>query len=216
MFTCCEAQAGHLNQTNLYPFDLKGKHVNRYMQTLCANAPRTFLNEDKCFLSMNRNVCGAKKTVDIDIELSSANIRKMYQITGGDSGSNTRYVYSVEGLRIEDDDVPLPCERGKTSRWMPVKCGSSKGPKVGTGTVKAFNALFSKTSDKNKFMRDLLFPRRKLSCDKADKAKKGFEIKLKDGKCLKNVHPNEGQVFDMVSPRVAETVHPKLSCIHIG
>ena len=44
------------------------------LKTKCANAPRTFLNEEHCFLSNSSMACGAALTPSVNIELNAANI----------------------------------------------------------------------------------------------------------------------------------------------
>ena len=63
-------------------------------RTVCANAPRTFLNEDKCFLSRDASACGST-TPQLSIDLTESNIQTLHTLTG-------QYVYGIMGLPTID------------------------------------------------------------------------------------------------------------------
>lgn len=48
----------------------------------CANAPRSFLNEDQCVLSTSATACRANESLEIEIELSMDFIKAANEITG--------------------------------------------------------------------------------------------------------------------------------------
>ncbi len=82
----------------------------------CANAPRTFLNDDKCQFSSSITTCTTKDTLtNLSIELNGENLKKIYEKTG-------RLLYATKGLRLgekEDiDHLKLPCDDGTKSRWI--------------------------------------------------------------------------------------------------
>ena len=51
-------------------------------QTMCANAARTFLNEEHCTLSESNMACGSAGTPNLSIELSPDNIQVLHDISG--------------------------------------------------------------------------------------------------------------------------------------
>ena len=179
----------------------------------CINAPRTFLNEDQCFLSTDANTCGSTAKSSFDIPLNSKSLRQMYKLSGGEAEGG-RYVYAVDGLRVTEDKVAPPCKPHATSRWARSGC-DGKGPKVSTKTVSTIQKLFAKSRDKNLFVTELWFPQKGLTCDPTDKEKTGFEITTLKGVCYKNVHPDHLQVYDMVrSSRDIIHLLSKLNCLH--
>lgn len=70
---------------------------NHIDKTKCANASRTFLNEERCSLSDSSMACSSAGTPSIQIELNAANILAMNDITG-------QYVYAIVGLLLRDVD----------------------------------------------------------------------------------------------------------------
>jgi hypothetical protein len=107
---------------------------------ICANAARTFLNENTCKLSNEPTACTADS-----YDPTGGSFRPNFYVTvnpryyarhlqcnrGGAEG--TRYLYAVNGLRVDQDrSIGLPCERTK-SRWIPIECtgaASSLDPTV--------------------------------------------------------------------------------------
>lgn len=82
----------------------------------CANAPRTFVNDNYCKLSNSTYVCSPSGNLNgPSIELNEENLLQIYKITG-------RLVYAVQGLRISDIDyydyLEFPCSEGARSRWV--------------------------------------------------------------------------------------------------
>lgn len=140
-------------------------------------------------MSSDSNVCGAYTPPHMEIELNHDNLLKMYHVSGGHNSSGTRYVYAVNGLRIDDDKTAAPpCKVRTTSRWLKGGCDGS-GPVVGNTTLAAFQKLIGdKKESKNPFIVDLYFYSSKhLKCDTLDISKKGFEITSADGSaCYKN------------------------------
>ena len=74
----------------------------------CANAPRTFVNEESCVVSSEPDVCRDSYNVpDIEIKLTSEAIRTIYELTG-------RYIYAIDGLR----PTQSPCYPNSSSKWI--------------------------------------------------------------------------------------------------
>ena len=63
-------------------------------KTACANAPRTFLNEENCILSREASTCGST-TPQLKIDLTESNIQTLHSLTG-------QYVYAIMGLPTID------------------------------------------------------------------------------------------------------------------
>ncbi len=82
--------------------------------TVCANAPRTFLNADKCVLSSAPYACGSTTAqAGIQIDINEKSIMDLGALGG-------RYLYAVVGLPVVDGDgrkIPHPCTVGYRSRW---------------------------------------------------------------------------------------------------
>jgi hypothetical protein len=155
------------------------------MQAVCSNVPRTFLNEDSCFLSSD--ACTLQEIEDVDIVLSLESLQEIYNASG-------RYVYAVEGLRNEYPLVDYPCSPGVRSRWMEVAldaCTNTVGS-IATSTASIFVGLI-KTS--NGPLQDVFFPLNGVSCDPSDASKFDFNIQV-GASCFVNVHPDYHQVMD--------------------
>jgi len=171
----------------------------------CANAPRTFLNEDHCVLSTAETACRANEALEIEIELSEEFIKAANEITG-------RYIYALDNLPINDesyrdDDNQLqyynepPCGPQTPSRWMRVDASICRDPNyrtVGLQTQTAFGGLLQRlASSTDSLLEDVLFFRG-LECDEADTEKRslGF-IRDGDGQCWQNVNRRHLNVYDM-------------------
>jgi hypothetical protein len=167
----------------------------------CSNSPRTFLNEDSCLLSFEETACIPARSWDDEqylpefyLNLSSELLREIYTETGG-GVEGTKYLYAIDGLRVEEDpDVDPPCERQTTSRWIPVSCtgeASSLHPKV----ADIFGQLLTYNDDDNEFVRDV-WNWSDEECPASEYMKKGFEVEDLNGTCWRNVHPDHLNVYD--------------------
>ena len=167
------------------------------MMTACSSAPRTFLNEDSCILS--DNACYDGEGPDVDIILNLENLEKIHTATGGAGGEDTRYVYVVEGLRIDNDSleyIDYPCTAGGFSRWIRVE-NCTDVTAIGKDTKTIFEELLGDSSDsKNELVKDVFFPLAGKECDSDDSTFSEFSIFL-NGQCWQNTHPHNYQVFDM-------------------
>ncbi|KAI2497376.1 Protein of unknown function (DUF1501) [Fragilaria crotonensis] len=170
---------------------------------ICSNAPRTFLNEDTCFMTENPTACVAELFDPYDysnlpkfyVNVNATTIRNIYSATGG-GAEGTRYLYAVQGLRQKDDKaVGFPCER-TGSRWLPITCtgaAASLDPTV----QEIFSNLLADDSDPNPLMRDI-WNWWDVECPAPVYQSYGFEVRDLDGtKCWKNVHPEYLNVYDM-------------------
>lgn len=170
---------------------------------VCANVPRTFLNENSCVFSEAVTACAAEsydpfKTLrtQLRVEVSPKTIRDIYTITGNGTGdAPTRYVYAVDGLRIhQDTSVATPCQRSKVSRWIPITCSGAAAAVNGT-VHSIFSLLLSASTDSNTLVRDVNNNSPTL-CPAEFASLVGFEVQDQSGKCWKNVHPDHLNVYD--------------------
>mmetsp|Transcript_1433 Transcript_1433/g.2264 ORF Transcript_1433/g.2264 Transcript_1433/m.2264 type:complete len:3782 (+) Transcript_1433:192-11537(+) len=159
--------------------------------TLCANAARTFLNEDKCILSTSSSACGAIPTPETLISLNEENLLTFLHLTG-------RYVYAIDKLTVEDsfgNKIEPVCTPGLRSRWK-LKTESACNPSyLGSDTnTTLVNLLVSQSGDENPQFRDTHFPTEGV-CDPGD-TDPNVEI-LVDEQCWQRVHPDLMSVYDM-------------------
>lgn len=182
--------------------------TEKRLKAICSSAPRTFLNEDSCILS--DDACYINEGKDVDVSLELKNLRKIYDVTGGEAGDDTRYVYAVEGLRNDAKFVDPPCSPGTRSRWIQTLVSSATdciGTEWDEDTEESFRLLLTSSSDDNFYLRDIFFPSNsagRVTCAPDDINKFDFKI-LINGTCFENVHPDHLQVFEF-NPWL--TAHP--------
>lgn len=177
--------------------------------TFCSNAPRTFLNEEHCFLSSETTACSAATIPTFAVKLEHAFLTGLYNITG-------RYVYAVDNLPINNETyldagdakikryIDLPCEKrkGRISRWMRVVGSFCEGDfsSVGVATAEAFSTLlrpgFEDPSNPTPLLKDVVLYRTQ-SCDEEDWLKEELGHVLSEGVCWKHVHPQHLNVYDL-------------------
>ena len=186
---------------------------------ICANVERTVLNEDTCFLSTVPTTCVAALGLgnnndddddddddeEILILINHETICVFYDLSGGDRGRNTVHLYSMEGLRIEDDYlVSGPCKEGSlASRCVPVEDGECNDDydNLDATTILLFETFLSSTlvgkEDENLYVLDVTLPPC-WSCAKADKGSREYTICDNcDTTYWKNVHRDYHNVYDM-------------------
>jgi hypothetical protein len=173
-------------------------------QTRCANAPRTFLNEQDCKLSFSASACGSTGAPQLEILMNEENIETLSDLTG-------QYVYGVLGLPVVDfqgTKLESPCTPGLRSRWEIKDISACSSPTVLHATTNATLAtLLSKSSDKNQFVRDIIMPTSGYSCGSADTASLG-NVKIVVGSaCYTRVHPEHLSVYDFTYWTLEDT-HP--------
>ena len=168
---------------------------------VCANVPRTFVNDDHCVLSKEPSTCSVGATPFSDdvlmLQLTASSIRAMYENTGNGM-EGTSYVYAISGLRVSDDDTVVPpCEKRSISRWIPVTCsGAADALDVTVATI--FAALLSSGDDQNASLRDI-YNWYEEECPAPVYSLKGFEAKDQAGNCWMNVHTDHMNVYDFTS-----------------
>lgn len=172
-------------------------------ESRCVNAPRTFLNENECTLSFSPTACGSSGTPDVEIELNADNLALLHTITG-------QYVYGVLGLPVVDHEntsLESPCTVGLRSRWEIKDAGECTHSTLGAETNATLVNLLSKSSDTNRYVRDIIFPTRGYSCT-ADETLALDDVELVIGSlCFKRVHPDHMSVYDFTYWTLEDT-HP--------
>jgi len=161
----------------------------------CSNAPMTFLNEDNCKLS-SEACYNDGEVFDVEIPLSIESFQTIHSATGGETGSDTRYVYAVNGLEqsMAKNDIP-PCTPEAQSRWVKVD-DCTGGPSVAAQTSSIFENLLSTSSDaENAYLRDIFFPASGSACDSNDSETFDFKVTV-DGQCWMNTHVDNWNVYD--------------------
>ena len=188
---------------------------DRRYRAFCSSAPRTFLNEDSCYLS--DDACYTNEGSDKYIDLTEKNLEKIYDATGGAGGVETKYVYVITGLRNDPGTgmdyplVPFPCTPGTRSRWIKrvlgdnEVCTRTQPTEINYGpdgndweeeTKAIFEHLLSTSTDPNPYVTDVFFPKAGSACHQLDVHQYHFVIEI-DGICYENIHPDNYQVRDM-------------------
>ena len=174
--------------------------IDRDFTVMCANAPRTFLNEDGCFLSDAPTACSATSQEydrpEAFFQISHETIRSIYEITGA-GAPGTVYLYAIDGLDINRDaSVDSPCLPGSRSRWIPVPCsGVAQDIRPVTSQLMSRMINYFEEEDENELMVDVYHPQGlEFSCVSEDLSKVGYEVpNFNDDtgtNCWKNVHPD--------------------------
>ena len=170
---------------------------------MCSNAPRTFLNEDSCAFSDAVTACAAGSYdsdggyygYDFYVVMNPQTMRNIYKLTG-DGAEGTRYLYAIEGLRVEEDrDISFPCDRNAISRWIPITCTGAHASLDPTMHEIFSMLLFYSDDEENEFVRDI-WNWWDEDCPAPLFELVGFEVQDDTGTCWKNVHPDHLSVYD--------------------
>jgi len=157
----------------------------------CPSVVKTFLNVDGCIA--DRKSCSPIQYSSALFELNETMIRSFFTL-------GNKYVYYVTGLRLDDDDIPTPCN-GETSRWINRKNESNTytcdETTFSNSTIKTIitNKLISTLNDDDEQqgmsrVREII-----VSCDDDDDELIGAKILIND-ECWEHAHPDEYSVYD--------------------
>ena len=93
------------------------EETQRRFELRCSNIQRTFLNEETCVISNDACLPDSVEN-DVELSLDIPTLQRIHNVTGGATGTSTRYVYVTKNLNqdIDQDSVP-PCTPGERSRW---------------------------------------------------------------------------------------------------
>jgi len=163
------------------------------LRTKCANAPRTFLNEEQCSLSNSSMACGSAGTPSVQFELNAANLITLHDIT-------EQYVYAIVGLPLRDVDnvtQPSPCVPNLRSRWEILDAAQCTQTPMGAETNSTLFKLLQQraTIDLNPGLRDITFPQTGMSCSSNHATLVEADIII-NSKCFRRVHPEHLSVYD--------------------
>ena len=154
--------------------------------TRCANAPRTFLNEEHCKLTDSPTGCDSAGSSNLLIDLSYDNISILRNITG-------QQLHGVVGLPLIDSFgawQPWPCEPGLRSRWEITDAASCTQTIMGDVTRASLVELLTNSEGSSSFLRDIRFPLDK-SCDTHDN-NTVIEVEvIVESQCFRRVHPDQ-------------------------
>mmetsp|Transcript_31842 Transcript_31842/g.73213 ORF Transcript_31842/g.73213 Transcript_31842/m.73213 type:complete len:3134 (+) Transcript_31842:2040-11441(+) len=168
-------------------------------KTTCANAPRTFLNEDQCVLS--KSACRfSSSSSDFTLTLMDKTIQELYNLTG-------RYINGINGLPVADKINALlhPCASpGMRSRWERHDVSKCDETSMGIGTNFTLTSLLRDSGDSNAFIRDIYSPEMGMECNVTDFDFPEIEL-IVDNDCWRRVHPDYLSIYDMT---YWSTIHP--------
>lgn len=156
----------------------------------CSNVPRSFVNEDTCFLSTLSTACSATDLVtEVSLPLNTTVVRQFYALTG-------REVYAIQGLVMESISES-PCAKTK-SRWVVTRNAACTSPSaLSATTISALTgAITSSSTSANAFVTDVT---RTLACSSSDydQSSDPINIQLQVGAdCYTHVHPNHLNLYD--------------------
>ena len=185
-----------------------GSHVQSFTNdiAMCSNAPRSFLNEKHCKLSTELSACGTSYAPALEIALNDRTLNGIYNATLNANNEETRYVYAIDGLRIDAaSNTDTPCQINSKSRWIPLpqESASQCTNSLDTQTKEYLSALLLSSLDtSNPYMRDIYVT--SDGCASKDKYKTGYELLVienddesSSSMCWKHVHQDHLQVYDM-------------------
>ena len=147
-----------------------GVELSTAGETICSNAPRTFLNFDEYTLSTEGNTCGDIATSVTEITLDDENIRILHDLS-------KRYVYGILGLKVKqikdgsvEYEVNHPCTPGLRSRWEKSPSPCANPTTLQPSTNQSLTDLILQWGDDdinmyNPRIRDLYFPKAGKTCD---------------------------------------------------
>jgi hypothetical protein len=154
----------------------------------CSNVPRSFINEDTCFLSSSSKACSASQPIgETLISMNTSNVIQFYHLAD-------KYVYAVQGLDMEEIGEHA-CVKSD-SRWtfdLNTTC-SSPTPLLQNTTMALVDAI-QISKDTNEYIKDVT---RTLACNQSlDETVDKIDIEIQIGSdCYYHVHPDHHNVYD--------------------
>jgi hypothetical protein len=189
--------------------DVASKFGNPYRPGFtmkCSNVPRTFLNEDGCYLSHSSSVCSSNDREPYDdggsrgnfpytpVQINHEFLRAVYNVTGTATPGATLYLYAIDNLDISrDPNAEPPCQPGSMSRWVSGPC-TGVGPKVAFDTKQFISEIIyyfrQETTTQNRNIVDIYQSENlEYSCNSNDLTTVGFEVTdLEPSMCCLGVH----------------------------
>ena len=154
--------------------------------TICPAVQKNLFNSATC---ARRQACAAMQYSSVSFQLDTANLRAFFEVGG-------KYVYRVEGLRLEDTYAVSPCSA--VSRWY--KHSSACGAGV-AGTATALDSATKSTisgyinSASGNVVRDIEVVTGTCNSLLNGVSAIGARIQI-SGACWEHVHPHLYNVYD--------------------
>lgn len=159
----------------------------------CSNVPRSFLNEETCFLSQLTTACSiAQEVGEIEILMTEANIVAFYSY-------GNRFIYAIRGLGMETIDEH-PCV-ASTSRWtIQAQTTCSAPTQLENDTLLALSTALDASTDTNLYVRDISSG--PLNCTPGDVTVGTLGLQIQVGTdCFTNVHADHMNIYDFTEWR---------------
>lgn len=156
----------------------------------CPNVPKTFLNADTCRIGHG---CEPLSFTDQPVTLNATILSLMF--TAGH-----RYVYAIDGLRLELRYLKSPCQTSR-SRWLKLHSGScgDNATSLPSYSLQLLQGKLESSSDvHNPYIRDILInsaSERTTCFSDSGLAAMGATITA-DGVCWKHVQEDTFNVYD--------------------
>lgn len=164
---------------------------------LCPTVAKNFVNSPTC---RHAATCAPVRYQSAQVTLNATTLREWYELAG-------RYVYVVEGLRLNDPENVSPCagnSRDATSRWVRADAPCEAETPLDTSSRDALVTALRNTSDMNVLVRDVV-----ATCADTSAVAVGANLTV-DGECFTHVHPDHLSVFDFTRAHLSTAfrTHP--------
>ena len=149
----------------------------------CPNVPKTFLNRGGCVV---RDTCAPALYSSARVQLNASVLREFYV-------RSTKYVYVIDGLRLEDEEAISPCDGASRWRYSAGNCTSDTPLDVSTRATLA-DALAA-SADTNPHVRDIEVTTGVCSTNVDGVSAIGAKLSG-GGACWEHVHSDTYSVYD--------------------
>lgn len=192
-----DARLETIENSLAHPANLSESH--QHSQQSCPTVPRSFLNAASCAL---KQTCAPIAFSAMPIMLNQSTLHTFAAV-------GEKYVYALEGLRLDEDSGQdtSPCSSASRWRRLGASCGAHGGATALDGATKATLAGVIRGSDMaNQIVRDVARPDASATCTAAvdGVSATGARVQV-DGSCWEHVHPDLLSVYDFTYWSVA---HP--------
>jgi cullin-associated NEDD8-dissociated protein 1 len=155
---------------------------------------------ESCYLTTDPDACSSSSDSTVSWVLDDSNNERLFDAT-------EHYIYTVSGLR--PDDMPSPCTKGYTHRWIKISddvssCDSAGVDEDTRNTLE--NWLDDYGQSRNDYIVDVNLKSTSDSSVCNTPNTKGMTL-IYDGGCFKHSHPDEWSVYDFTYWTLPNT-HP--------
>ena len=154
--------------------------VDLALRSACPTAAKTFLNRAFC---VPASTCAQTRFSSADMLLDTDTLRAYYE-------KARRYVYAVEGLRLEDEYAVSPCAGDGFSRWRRAAGACADPTSLASSTAATIVAAIRAAAVAGIPVADIDAG----ACDDSPSAL-GASVDV-DGECWEHVHPQTLDVLD--------------------